>query len=110
MDDLKEYENDFVKIAHCKTTFERALAMHRNLKMFSKAAIELPAPRIGSTLLSLYEKTELTTEEKKMARDKVLSTAVRFGKARFAQVTSKYVKHAEVLPKYIVDGLRWIVE
>lgn len=109
VEDLKQYENEFVKIENCKTTFERAIAIHANLKMFSKAAKELGAPRTSKILLEMSKKDELEEDEQKNARDKVLNTAIKFGKARFAQVASKYIEEAKALPKYIKDGIEWII-
>lgn len=111
IDDLKEYENDFVKVFHCKNTFERAIALPKNLKMFSKAAVELGASIVSSDLNDYYDRREdLKVDEKKKASIKVLKTAERFGKARFAQVASKHIKDAEELPNYIRDAVHWVIE
>lgn len=110
IENLKHLENDFVKIYNCTSTFERALAMHKNLKMFSEATAELEAPRISAALMRYYDMEELTQIQKIDARSKVLNTAKRIGKARFAQVVSKYSDIAEVLPRYIRDGISWIIE
>ena len=42
-------------------------------------------------------------------RDSVLRTAKRFGKARFAQVTSKHVGSATSIPDYIRRALEWLM-
>ncbi len=111
IEDLKKHENTFIKVFHCKTTFERAIALPKNLIMFSKAAEELGALQVSSDLKDCHGRhTNLNDEEKKQAKDKVLNTAKRFGKARFAQVTSKYAKDAEGLPSYIKSAIRWITE
>jgi len=111
IEDLKEHENDFVKVFHCKTTFERAIALPNNLMVFSKAAEEFGAPNVSADLKDYYDRrADLTDEEKKQARKKVLNTAKRFGKARFAQVASKYVGDAERLPSYIKKAVKWVIE
>ena len=111
IDDLKEDENDFVRVFHCQTTFERAIAIPRNLMVFSKAAAELGAPNVSADLEDYYDRrADLEDGEKNQARNKVLSTAKRFGKARFAQVASKHVADAEVLPRYIKNAINWIIE
>jgi putative ATP-dependent endonuclease of the OLD family len=111
IEDLKKLENSFVKVFSCKTTFERALALPDNLKMFASVAAELHAPRISKRLKELYEKhndTGLDNRENTQGRDKVLRSAKRFGKARFAQVACRHVEQAEKLPKYLVDAIEWL--
>jgi len=111
IDDLKKDENDFVRVFHCKTTFERAIAIPGNLMVFSKAAAELGAPNVSSDLEDYYDRrADLEDAEKTEARDKVLNTAKRFGKARFAQVASKYVEDAEGLPNYIKNAINWVIK
>ena len=110
VDDLKKHESDLIKIFNCKTTFERAIALPRNLKVFSEAAKDLGATTVAGQLSDFYKRRgELTAGEKKSARDKVLNTAKRFGKARFAQIASKHTVHAEVLPTYIKNAIDWII-
>jgi putative ATP-dependent endonuclease of the OLD family len=41
-------------------------------------------------------------------RTMVLNTAKRFGKARFAQIATRHVDQARVMPKYLVDAARWL--
>ncbi|MFC1636894.1 ATP-dependent endonuclease, partial [Planctomycetota bacterium] len=111
IEELKEYENNFVQIFHCVTTFERAIAIPDNLLVFSKSAMELGAPHVSKDLKDCYDgRADLTSDKKNQARDKVLSTANRFGKARFAQVTSKYVEDAGGLPSYIKEAVEWVME
>ncbi len=109
--DLKELENDFVEVFHCKTTFERAIALPDNLMVFSKAAEELGASQVSRELKGYYDRNvDLNNDERKQAMNKVLNTAKRFGKARFAQVASKYAEYAEELPIYIKKAVNWIIE
>ena len=108
--ELKTHENDFVKVFNCRTTFERAIALPSNLLVFSQAAAELGAPLVASNLLAWYHDREnLEVSERREARQKVLNTAKRFGKARFAQIASKYVDSAEELPNYIKDAINWVI-
>ena len=100
-----------IEIFNCETTFEQAIALPENLKVFSEAAKELGADRISAQLNDFYSRrNELTSEEKASAKDRVLNTAKRFGKERFAQIASKYVKDAKALPSYIEEAIKWIVE
>jgi putative ATP-dependent endonuclease of OLD family len=41
-------------------------------------------------------------------KDTVLSTAKRFGKARFAQIAARKVASGCELPAYITDALTWL--
>ncbi|GAI23554.1 unnamed protein product, partial [marine sediment metagenome] len=87
-----------------------AIALPKNLKVFSKAAKELGATNVSTQLNDFYNRRiELTEDEKNQASSKVLNTAKRFGKARFAQIASKYAVHAEVLPSYIRKAIEWII-
>jgi len=43
-------------------------------------------------------------------REKVLNSAERCGKARFAQIASKYVYRATDVPAYIRLAVEWLVE
>jgi len=109
VDKLRELENDFVKVFPCQTTFEREVAELSNLCMFAKAARQLGAPRIASSLEDIHNRrSELVDNEEVAARDTVLRTARRFGKARFAQVCAQYAKHARVVPQYILDSVKWL--
>jgi putative ATP-dependent endonuclease of the OLD family len=48
--DLKELENDYVKIFACQTTFERAVTLEGTLEMFARAASDIGAPTIAKNL------------------------------------------------------------
>jgi len=76
IEDLKEYVNEFVEVFHCKTTFERAIALPSNLMVFSKAAEELGAPKVSGDLKGYYDRrADLEEDDKKRAGKKVLNTA-----------------------------------
>lgn len=115
--DLADLENDFVNVFACKTTFERALTMPSTLEMFAHAADDIGAPNVAKRLRQGFKelsKGGLTEDERqailKPLRDSVLSTAKRFGKARFAQIASRHVSKATGLPKYITDAVEWLTE
>lgn len=115
-EDLIKWENSCVRVFSCKTTFEKALAIRGMLPVLWRATSDLKAPRIMQTLRNAYNDLEDTTdpESVKVIRGKVqsavLRTAKRFGKARFAQVASKHIGHAEAMPKYISRAIRWITK
>jgi len=114
--DLASLENDFVKVFACKTTFERALVLPGTLEMFARAAEEIGAPivaeRLWVGLQSINEGLDEGDEKEflKTLRASVLNTAKRFGKARFAQVAARHVECAEVMPKYLGEAVKWLVE
>lgn len=115
--DLAELENDCVKVFACKTTFERALVFAGTLEMFARAADDIGAPTIAKRLrkgLEELEDDELDDDQRneilKPLRKSVLNTAKRFGKARFAQIATRHVDHAETIPKYLADAATWLLE
>jgi putative ATP-dependent endonuclease of the OLD family len=105
---LKEMENQYLKVVHCPRTFEIALAIRVNLPMFSKAAGRLGAPGVAAALNAAFAKQNLTDAEGNEMAEKVLRTARRIGKARFAQVASEYVTAAGEVPGYISEGVHWL--
>lgn len=114
--DLEALENDWVQVFACKTTFERALVFPSTLEMFAKAAEEVGAPIVAGRLRAGLEAINdgMDEEDEKellnTLRASVLNTAKRFGKARFAQVAARHVDCAEVMPKYLAEAVRWLVE
>lgn len=111
--DLDEFENEWVKVFKCKTTFERALVFPGTLDMFAAAAEDLGATQVARKLRSgLKQLTGNEGEEKllKELRKTVLNNARRFGKARFAQVVARHVEKAETIPKYLGDAVKWLLE
>lgn len=110
-------ENDFVKVFTCATTFERAITLFSTLSMFAMAAEEVGALRIAQKLRDGREALEdptLGVEERKAIltplRTAVLNTAIRFGKARFAQISARHVEHAESIPTYLRESIEWLLE
>ena len=115
--DLKALENDYVRVFACKTTFEHVLAREGTLEMFASAAEDIGAPTVARRLREAAEQLDednLDRNEKRKIlvplRKMVLSTAKRFGKARFAQITARHADKAEEIPKYLADAARWLGE
>jgi len=113
---LKALTNDFVGVFMCDTTFEREVTDVGTLQMFAAACREVGAPRVAAKLdhlsAQLPNDGELTATQIMMleaAKDSVLSTAKRVGKARFAQVASKYVDLASGVPPYIKQALWFLI-
>jgi hypothetical protein len=101
IEDLKKYENNFVRVFHCKTTFEWAMALANNLMVFSKAAEELGASNVSGDLKDYYDRrADLKNNEKKQAMDKVLNTAKRFGKARL-----EMLRRSPITSRMLLSGL-----
>lgn len=103
---IRALESQYVKVFLGATTFEREITEAGNLTMLIKAVDNLGAPRIKAALEDQRDlwggsvPSELKT--------KVLSTAVRFGKARFAQVAARYAEDATHLPLYIAEAVHWL--
>lgn len=112
--DLAAVENEFVRVFACRTTFERALTFEGTLEMFARAADDIGAPTVAARLreglaaLAGVEDASARREILAPLRKSVLSTARRFGKARFAQIASRHVEEATVIPQYIVDAVVWL--
>lgn len=112
--DLESIESRYVKVFRNATTFERAVAMPGNLEMFATAAEQLGAVRVATQLREWQAQFRNLAPGKRrneiadLARKKVLSTANRYGKGRFAQVCARNVHLAKVLPGYITEALTWL--
>ena len=113
--DLESIENDYVRVFACKTTFERALVMRGTLEMLALAAEDIGAPTVAKqlragaqTLTDNGLEASKRKEIGEMLRTKVLNTAKRFGKARFAQIAARHAAEATSIPKYLVDALNWL--
>ena len=103
--DLSTLENDFVKVFLGETTFERELTIEGNLTILANAARELGAPRIANAL----DAADLIGGDMEDEKDRVLRTAKRFGKGRFAQVTARHIDQSAVLPTYIRQAVEWLM-
>jgi putative ATP-dependent endonuclease of OLD family len=115
--DLDALENDYVHVYRCATTFERAVTMEGTLEMFACAADDIGAVLVAKKLRggkAALAEDGLSDEQRreilKPLRASVLSTAKRFGKARFSQIAARHVDKAEQLPKYISNAVEWLLE
>lgn len=105
--DLAELEGPYVKVFLGATTFEREITELDNLSMLAKAAGDLGAPKIKDAL-ELELLVSLTADDE--LKDKVLRTAKRFGKARFAQMAVRHINDAGMVPNYIYEAIKWLRE
>lgn len=114
-DALSRFENDYLRVFTCDTTFERTLVMPGLLEMLEGACGEIGAPRIGRRLAEARYAVEAIYGEEESAEPlsgldvAVLNTAKRFGKARFAQIASKHCATARHIPAYIRAAVEWLV-
>ena len=111
--DLAELENDYVQVFLCATTFEKALTTPGLLMPLSNTATEFGATRTASRLEEFVRQTndkEETDDSITDLQDAVLNLAKRVGKARFAQVLSRQLSIAKVVPKYIKNAIDWLEE
>ena len=113
--DLEALENEYVRVFACKTTFERALVMKGTLEMLALASDDIGAPTIANQLRegaqTLAENGIEESKRKEIGtnlRKKVLNTANRFGKARFAQIAARHASQATSIPKYLSDAINWL--
>ena len=104
-----------MRVFACKTTFERALVFKGTLEMFARATDDVGAPTVARLLRKGGESLadEEVDEEKKKRilnslRNRVLNTARRFGKARFAQIAARHADQAKHIPKYIDEAVAWL--
>lgn len=104
---LAELVGPYVRVFVGATTFEREITLEQNLNMLIATAADLGAPRIQS---DLETHNLLGGPVPDAVKDKVLRTAKRFGKGRFAQVANRHVSQAGALPQYIVDAVNWLRE
>lgn len=115
--DLEELEGDYVRVFACPVTLERSLTQSGTLEMFALTADDLGATTIARRLRKGIEDLDDDSLDKSARREildplrqSVLNTAIRFGKARFAQVAVRHVEAATTVPKYIRDAAQWLME
>lgn len=112
--DVGKWESDYVRVFLGRTTLEMEVAHVDNAEMFAHALDDLGAPVAASRLRQLAEEhffCESSKDSKRLQlqfRRKVLSSAKRFGKARFAQVASKFASDANFVPTYVVQAVKWL--
>lgn len=112
---LAPLENACVKAFCCPVTFERALTLPGTLPMLIATIEECQYPDILAALKS--GQVELAKPGAPAAaatlatlREKVLNSANRCGKARFAQIASRHVNAATELPAYIRQSVEWLMQ
>ena len=112
---LNALRGEFVEIFAGATTFERELVSAGTLPMLIETARSLGAPQITARLERGHAKLlfETLTPEARNALlvelgAAVLSTAKRFGKARFAQVAARHSARCTGIPQYVQNALDWL--
>jgi putative ATP-dependent endonuclease of OLD family len=100
--DLAALEGPFVKVFLGVTTFEREITEDGNLTMLAKAADDLGARKVKE---ALEWQALMGGPVPAELKEKVLRTAKRVGKARFAQVAARHVVDATALPAYICEAV-----
>ena len=98
----KELESEFVRVFACKTTFERAITMLKNLEMLGLAAKSCGRSR-SAVCISAPNNALMDR------RAQVLRTSKDIGKARYAQAVAGQIMHAGEIPKYIEDTVNWLL-
>jgi putative ATP-dependent endonuclease of OLD family len=104
---LAALEGPYVRAFVGATTFEREITLDSNLSMLAATAADLGAPRVQG---DLELQALMGGAVPDALKDKVLRTAKRFGKARFAQIASRHADRAGALPTYIMDAIAWLRE
>jgi putative ATP-dependent endonuclease of OLD family len=112
---LRALENQFVKSFCCPVTFERALTLPGTLPMLISTVQECQYPDALAALQSgLDELTAGTASGNPtlMAnlRERVLNSAKRRGKARFAQIAARHVASATEIPSYVRQAVDWLMQ
>lgn len=112
LDELKAYENKYLKIFACNTTFEREVLVSGTTDVF-EATLKKFKKKKSLKLLKEFVDEVNETERKakfKIARDAVLKSAIAVGKARFAQEASLHTKKATKVPDYIKETIEWLLK
>ncbi len=106
---LDNLVGNYVDIFECVTTFEKEIVLPGNLEMLQLATAELGAPIVSASIQAARAQVAGgAVVDLAALRARVLSTAKRFGKARFAQVASKHCSTATELPDYLRRALDWL--
>lgn len=110
---FRELENEFVRVCQCPVTFERAATIWGTLRMFELALQECKYPKAARAVREARRCGPKGSEwptKIMLARTKVLKSAERCGKARFAQIASRYAGEAKRVPSYIRAAVEWLLE
>ena len=103
---IEALQGDYVKAFLGDSTFEIELAHPDNLPLLIKTVKALGAPKI---MAALEAQESLGGPIPIALKKRVLSTAKRFGKARFAQVAARYVEEDCHVPPYIERAISWLL-
>lgn len=112
VDRLRQCETAYAKVFACETTFERELTLPGTLSMLRAAAEELGASKTAAHLAQAALDLQTAPSPARIlnpAGKLVLKTATRYGKARFAQVASKYVSVVTETPAYVKNAIDWLL-
>lgn len=101
---IANLEGIYVKAFLGASTFEKELCHPANLAMLEAATRDLGAPRVSADL----GRNNLLGVCPPELKDRVLRTAIRFGKARFAQVLARHAETAGHLPPYVIEAVEWL--
>lgn len=114
---LRHLENEFVRVFQCPVTFERTLAMPGLLLPMAECIEECGHTDVAKGLRHAFAEVSSGSLEGAEAVEllercsgRILNSAKRVGKARFAQIASKHVEGATEIPGYVQDAVRWLFE
>ncbi len=103
--ELLALQSDTVKVFLGDTTFERELAVSGMVGPLLAAAKEFNA----TSLIAEAEESQQAGEPTDELAERILATARRVGKARFAQALSKHVGDATAMPEYVKQAVDFLV-
>lgn len=104
--EARNFDSTYTKTFLGATTFEKELMLKGNLEMFKSVAKSLGAPKLEHTIADTISRGITIDNE---IRAKVLRTAKRFGKGRFAQVAARHAGESKELPTYIENAVKWLL-
>jgi putative ATP-dependent endonuclease of OLD family len=105
-ENLESLSGDYVQVFLGTTTFEKEITEEGNLSMLEATARTLGATRIANEI----QEANILGGNITPIKNKVLRTAMRFGKGRFAQVASRNIDQADFIPEYISNAVNWLLE
>ena len=114
---LRHLENEFVKVFQCPVTFERTLAVPGLLLPMAECAEECGHTRVAEFIRRAFGEVSSGSLDAVGEADvldgcksRILNSAKRVGKARFAQIASKHVEGATEIPAYVQDAVQWLLD
>ena len=109
-------DNSWVDVYQCPVTFERGITTEGTLPMIIATFKECDFPEAVKITEEAQDDIMITTDQKEIedllspVRVKVLNSAKRVGKARFAQIMSKHVGKVDTMPSYIEEAINWLIK